>query len=94
MIFKICEGISCFSFYVKEFDVIVHKTYFFLYNHIEVLTILYLKSLANPVVEVRSRHSQQILFCNAKHQIRVYLWGTSMLGVLYDGEDNRSRIYG
>ena len=62
MVFKICEGISCSSFYVKEFDVIDHKTYFFLYNHIEVLAILYLKSLANLVVEVGTMHSQQILF--------------------------------
>ena len=27
-VFKMCEGISCPSFYVKEFDVIVHKKYF------------------------------------------------------------------
>ena len=28
MVFKICEGISCSSIYVKEFDVNVHKKYF------------------------------------------------------------------
>ena len=28
MVFKICEGISCSSIYVTEFDVIVHKKYF------------------------------------------------------------------
>ena len=28
IVFKICEGILCSSFYVKEFDVIVHKNYF------------------------------------------------------------------
>ena len=28
MVFKNCEGISCSSFYVKEFDVIVHKKCF------------------------------------------------------------------
>ena len=28
IVFKICEGISCYSFYVKEFDVIVHKNIF------------------------------------------------------------------
>ena len=28
MVFKICEGILCSSFYVKEFNVIVHKKYF------------------------------------------------------------------
>ena len=29
MVFKFGEGISCSLFYVKEFDVIVHKKYFF-----------------------------------------------------------------
>ena len=29
MIFKIYEGISCSSFYVKELDVIVHKKKYF-----------------------------------------------------------------
>ena len=28
MVFKICEWISCSAFYLKEFDVIVHKNYF------------------------------------------------------------------
>ena len=28
MVFKICEGILRSSFYVKEFDVIVHEKYF------------------------------------------------------------------
>ena len=28
MVFKICEGLLCSSYYVKEFDVIVHKKYF------------------------------------------------------------------
>ena len=28
MVFKICEGIPCSSFSVKELDVIVHKKYF------------------------------------------------------------------
>ena len=28
MVFKICEGISRSSFYVKDFDVIVHTKYF------------------------------------------------------------------
>ena len=28
MVFKICEGISCSSFFVKEFDVIVYKKHF------------------------------------------------------------------
>ena len=37
MVFKICEGIWCSSFYVKEFDVIVHKKNISLYNHIKFL---------------------------------------------------------
>ena len=41
MEFKICEGISCSSFYVKEYDVIVHKEEFSLYNSIKFLAILY-----------------------------------------------------
>ena len=32
MDFKICEGISCSSFSVKELDVIVHKKKLSLYN--------------------------------------------------------------
>ena len=28
MVFKIGEGMWCSSFYVKEFDVIVHENYF------------------------------------------------------------------
>ena len=56
-VFKICEGISCSSFYVKEFDVIVHEKY----NPIKFLAILYPKSLANLVVEMGTRHSRQIL---------------------------------
>ena len=59
MVFKICERISCSSFYVNEFDVI--KT-FSLYNPIKFLAILYPKSLANLLVEVGTRHSHQILF--------------------------------
>ena len=51
MVFKICEGISCSSFHVKEFDVVVYKKVFYLYNHIKSLAILYPKSLANLVVE-------------------------------------------
>ena len=39
-VFRICEGISC-SFYVKEFDAIVHKKVFFLYNPIKFLDIMY-----------------------------------------------------
>ena len=55
-------GISCSSFDVKEFDVIVHKRYFlYINNPSEHLAILYPKSLANLVVEVGTRHSHQIL---------------------------------
>ena len=28
MVFKMCEGLSCSSFSVKELDAIVHKMYF------------------------------------------------------------------
>ena len=35
MVFKICEGISCSSFYVKHFDAIVHKKVVSLYNPIK-----------------------------------------------------------
>ena len=56
MIFKICEGISCFSFYVKKFDVIVYKKKSIsLYKPIEFWAILYPKSPANLVVEVGIR---------------------------------------
>ena len=65
MVFKICEGISCSSFYVKEFDFIVHKKYFpciSLLNSAIKFAILYLTAVANLVVEVGTRHSHQILF--------------------------------
>ena len=60
MVFKICEGISCSSFPVKELDVIFHK------NDIpcktnSILAILYRTSLVNLVGEVGTRHSHQIL---------------------------------
>ena len=62
MVIKICEGISCSSSYVKEFDVIVHKKKAFsLYNPIKFLVILYPKSRANLVVEVGTRHSHQVI---------------------------------
>ena len=51
MVFKIYEGIWCSSFYVKEFDVIVHKN-ISLHNPINFLAILYPTSLVNLVVEV------------------------------------------
>ena len=35
MVFKMCEGISCSSFSVKELDVIVHNKIFSLYNTIK-----------------------------------------------------------
>ena len=65
MVLKICEGISCSSFYVKEFDVIVHKKYFpciTLLNSAINFAILYLTALANLEVKVETRHSHQILF--------------------------------
>ena len=60
MVFKICEGIPCSSFYVKELDVIVHKN-IFLVQLCLILAILYPTSLANLVVEVGTRHSHQTL---------------------------------
>ena len=39
LIFKICEGISCSSFSVKELDVIVHNDFFLIYPSF--LVILY-----------------------------------------------------
>ena len=62
MVFKICEGIPCSSFSVKELDVIVHKKNIFLVQLCLILAILYPTSLANLVVEVGTRHSHQTLF--------------------------------
>ena len=68
MVFKICEGISCSSLRVKEFDVIVHKRYVFSSNNpVEILAILEPKSLANLVDEVGTRHSHQMVFKNIFH---------------------------
>ena len=62
-VFKICEGISWISLlYVKEFDVIVQeKMYIPCIILSNFLAILYPKSLANLVVEIRTRLSDQIL---------------------------------
>ena len=48
---KICEGISCSSYSVKELDVIVHKNHF-LISPYSFLAILYPTSLANLVVDL------------------------------------------
>ena len=74
MVFKICEGISCSSFFVKELDVIVQKHYFLIhmYHHINFLAILYPTSLANLVTEVGTWHSHQILL-DPWEQISGYL---------------------
>ena len=66
MVFKICEGISCSSFSVKELDVIVHKKYFpyitmFHFGH----------SLANLVVEVGTRHCHQTLLIVGDYKLLV-----------------------
>ena len=61
MVFKLCEGMSCSSFYGKEFDVIILKKVFFLYNPIKFLGIRYPKSPANLVVEVGIWYNHQIL---------------------------------
>ena len=42
MVFKISEGLSCSSLFVKELDVIVHENYFPC-----ILAILYPTSLVN-----------------------------------------------
>ena len=60
IVFKICVGISFYSFSVNELNVIVHKK-ISLHNPIHSLAILYPTSLANLVVEVGTRHSRQIL---------------------------------
>ena len=65
MVFKICEGSSCSSFYVKEFDAIVLKN-ISLYNPINSLAILYPTSVAKLGVEAGTRHSHQILL-SRKH---------------------------
>ena len=63
MVFKICEGISCSSFSVQEYDVIVHNKVvsLYMYNHIKFMFILCPTSLANLATEVGTRHSHQIL---------------------------------
>ena len=60
MVFKMCEGISCFSFSVKELDVIVHKKCFPCITLLN-FAILYPTSQANLVVEVETKNSHQIL---------------------------------
>ena len=45
MVFKICEGLSYSSFYVKEFDVIVHK------KRLPCITLL---NFGNSVPEITS----------------------------------------
>ena len=62
MVFNIYEGMSCSSFYVMEFDVIVHRKSISLYKPIKCLVILYPKSLANVMVEVGTKRGHQILF--------------------------------
>ena len=52
---------SCSSFYLKEFDVIVQKIFFSLYNPFKVVAILYPKSLGNLVPRVGTRHGHQSL---------------------------------
>ena len=65
MVFKICDGISCSSFYVEEFDVIIHKKKSSLYKPIKLLSILHPKPQANLVVGVGTRHTHQILLVNS-----------------------------
>ena len=64
MVFKICEGIFCSSFYVKELDV-VHKKIF----SYSILAILYPTSLASLVVAVGTWQSHQILLMDINASI-------------------------
>ena len=73
MAFKMCEGISCSWFSVKEVDVIAHKI-ISLHNHIHFLAILYPTLLANPVVEVGTRQCHNILL-----KLLPYFLGTNDL---------------
>ena len=83
MVFKICEGIPCSSFSVKELDVIVHKIYFPNITMLN-LAILYPISLANLVVEVGTRHSHQTLLCSLLEVIRcVYVVSQYKMPYLY-----------
>ena len=60
MVFKICEGICVFHSMMRNL-ISVFIQVFSLYNPIKFLPSLHPKSLANLVVEVRTRHSHQIL---------------------------------
>ena len=81
MVFKICEGISCFSFSVKELDVIVHKNYFLIKPY-SFWAILYPTSLANLVVEVGTRHCHQTLFMMKFHTALLWQWQNVNLHML------------
>ena len=78
----ISEGISCSSFYVKEFDVIVHK----MHRFIKFLAILYSKSLANLVVQAGTRHSHRILLEATSHTPLTRLGLCNSLGFLHGGK--------
>ena len=41
MVFKICEGMLCSSFSIKELDVIVHKNIFLYLKKIQVVLFFY-----------------------------------------------------
>ena len=56
MVFKISRS----SFYVKEFDVIIHKKSISLHSHINFFAPLYPKSLVNLEVDLGTRYSHQI----------------------------------
>ena len=81
MVFKMCEGISCSSFSVKELDVIVHKRYFHCMTLSNVGHSRYPTSLANLVVEVGTRHSHQILLCIMQISIYIYFKWIVMLRI-------------
>ena len=82
LVFKVCEGIPCSSFSVKELDVIVHKKYF------PCITILnfgdYVRQLTSEPGGWGGRyymHSHQTLFkillfqnCNTSSAVQRYQW--------------------
>ena len=66
---KFVRGYGVLIFYVKEFEVIVHKI-ISLHNPINIFVILHPISLANLVAEVGTRHSHQILLPKSEHWFR------------------------
>ena len=70
MVFKMCEGVLCSSFSVKELDVIVHKKYF------PCITLL---NFGHPVPHLTSESGEGIL-CSS---FSVKELDVIVLGILY-----------